>query len=129
MKKLMITLVSIIALAALPVFAATGVWTAVGGGGSNGGGSCYLVTASVTGGGTFMGTGVVSGGTFTGLLKLIPNPVSSTSSNKTAYYDAGNGTNVYYGGNPSSVANYVTSGYVVSVQSMAISSAQPIACW
>lgn len=75
MKKFILTLVSIIALAAVPVLAATGVWTAVGGGGSSGGGgSCYLIKYAS---GMAMGAGIVSSGKFTGFLKTTPNPFGS----------------------------------------------------
>lgn len=73
MKKFILTLISIVALAVVPVLAATGVWTAVGSSSSGGGNSCYLITDAS--GYIYIGTGVVNSSKFTGFLRTTSNPV------------------------------------------------------
>lgn len=115
MKKFILTLVSIIALAAIPAFAAPGYWTAVSTGGS-GGATCYWVTLSGNGL-SAMGSGVVSGSTFSGIIK---GALSSTK----ATYDCGSSAScvaTYY--------NWDGAGYgSVKVINIAITSAKPMAC-
>ena len=130
MKKNIITILTVIAFIAAPVLAATGVWTAVGS--SGGGGSCYLVNFTTNSYGVhqLIGTGVVSGTTFSGFLKASSNAQNSGSTYVTtcssavqdcAWGYAAGTYNAFY--NPSSLA------YTVSVVNLTINSAQPIACW
>ena len=71
MKKQIISIIAVITLIAAPALA--GVWTAQSssGGGSDSAKGCYLVIFPTATYGTqqLMGTGVVSGNTFSGYLK------------------------------------------------------------
>lgn len=122
--KLSILAVLFFIFASVSSVADAGVWVP----NSSGGGSspsCYLVifNAGTYGTQQLIGTGVVGSGVFSGFLKFTANPQNNGTTYQTvcgtsgqcAWYYAGS----YYGG------NY----YVVSVSSLPIYSASPVACW
>ena len=123
MKKQIITLIAMIALITAPALA--GVWTAQPSSGDSGKG-CYLVnfnTSSYGNNKLLIGTGVVSGSTFTGFLKFTSNPQNAAT---TRLQECNSGADCawYYAGYYSPAAYSV-----VSVSGLPINSATPIACY
>ena len=134
MKKQIISLIAMIGLITAPALA--GVWTAQPSSGDSGKG-CYLVkfNAGSYGNKQLIGTGVVSGSTFSGFLKFTSNPQFNGITNLIECGSDGHcawqlGNNVY--GNNGFSGWYAVAGYgawVVSVSGLPINSAQPIACY
>lgn len=108
--------------------ALAGVWTAQSTGGDSGKG-CYLVkfNAGSYGNKQLIGTGVVSGNSFTGFLKFTANP----QLNGTTYLAecSADGACVWYYASNVSGINSSGDAVVVSVSSLPITSAQAIACY
>jgi len=100
-----------------------GTWAKSSGSGSGSNPSCYLVIFPTASYGTqqLIGTGVVSGSTFSGFLKFTANPQSSGS---TSHVTCGASGDCAW--NNSDNTGYV---YVVSVSGLPIVSAQAIACY
>lgn len=152
MKKYIITIVYLLTMIAAPALA--GVWVAQ----SSYGPTCYLVkftsTDSAVNYGTLqlIGTGVVSGSTFTGFLKFTSHPMNSNGSSSPSFSDVAHcfggtasaqtacawkyATNyMQYNSGVGTTSNMSTGSVhstgiaTVAVKDMPITSAQPIACW
>jgi len=130
MKKQIISLIAMIGLITAPALA--GVWTAQPSSGDSGKG-CYLVNFnSVYGNNQLIGTGVVSGSTFSGFLKYTANPQYSGTTRLVECWADGTCAWGYaaghygYGGDG---RNYPDCAYVISVSGLPINSATPIACY
>ena len=107
--------------------ALAGVWTAQPSSGDSGKG-CYLVKFDSR---NFIGTGVVSGNTFTGFLKFTANPQYQGSTSLVDCGADGDCAWAYPNGYGYGNINYFPygSGRVVSVSGLPINSATPIGCY
>lgn len=159
MKKYVLTIICLLTMLVVPALA--GVWVAQ----SSYGPTCYLVKASYTYNDFYfnsnynstdllIGTGVVSGSNFTGLLKLAPSYMTAHESTYSTYYGygysasaqpvpcgnnancaftcaLGNGSYINNGYKhcPNTSASYNPGPATVSVISMPFTTAQPTACW
>ena len=122
MKKQIISIVAMLTLIAAPALA--GVWTAQSSSGGSGGVGCYIINfnADSYGARQLFGNGLVSGNTFSGLLK------KATTSNSQDPIECGAGggcawSNAGYDGY-SSYPVY----HVVSVSGLPITSSRIISC-
>jgi len=102
-----------------------GTWAKSSGSGSGSNPSCYLVIFPTVSYGTqqLIGTGVVSGSTFSGFLKFTANPQTSGSTSRITC--GASGDCAWHYGSSSNSGFYG----VVSVSGLPIVSAQAIACY